>query len=139
MLKTLSLFLQQSLQRSHHESSLASVKEDEDDIVDSPPNLPHDESMTTTSGERCSTPSATLTTVSQPSSEPHSEPVTPDKRVGTPPTATDRTTTPTPVSLKDEQNNSENRQTDEETVPTSSPISQSRYLYYFLIRWIASF
>lgn len=143
-LKAVSLFLQQSLQRSNHESSLASVKEDEDDCVDSPPNLPRDEppppSTTAADIERCSTPTAPTTTltnatVSPLSSESQSEPVTPDKRPETPHSAPSTTeevdtlsaSTDVPSTTKDEQNN-ESRQTDDETVPTSSPISQSRYV-----------
>ena len=143
LMKTLYLFLQQSLQRSHHESSLASVKEDEDDCVGSPPNLPRDEplqlSTTTTGVERCSTPTAPTAThtnvIASPlSSESQSEPVTPDKRSETPPSAsiteTNEASASTSVLSKDEQN-SESRQTDDETVPTSSPISQSRYVSSF--------
>lgn len=143
-LKAVSLFLQQSLQRSHHESSLASVKEDEDDCVDSPPNLPRDEPAppsTTPAGiERCSTPTVPTTTltnatVSPLSSESQSEPVTPDKRSETPPNSPSTTTeeadtmsASTSVPTTKGEQNRENRQIDDETAPTSSPISQSRYI-----------
>jgi len=86
-------------------------------MVDSPPNLPRDDAI-----ERCSTPTATTTTTTtiSPSSsdavsESTSEPVTPNKRPATP-------ISPSPITVSKESLN-----TDDDMVPTSSPISQSRY------------
>lgn len=93
----------QSLQRSLPESSLASAKYDEVDVVDSPPNLPRDP----VEGERASTPRPIT---------PISEPTTPKKGSSTP-----SSPIVVPKSTHDDSANG-----DDTAVP-SSPVSQSRY------------
>ena len=103
-------FFCQSLQRSHHESSIASTKEEDIDVVDSPPNLPRDP----IERERSSTPTTAR------AATPESDPVTPSK-----PSAS------SPINVPRESRM--NAQTDEDTAATSSPMSQSRYFFFFLL------
>ena len=103
-------FFCQSLQRSHHESSIASTKEEDIDVVDSPPNLPRDP----IERERSSTPTTAR------AATPESDPVTPSK-----PSAS------SPINVPRESRM--NAQTDEDTAATSSPMSQSRYFFFFFL------